>query len=616
MQRITERTNFITRDIDVVGDVDGMVRLLRTSDAQMFCGYEDFPSCFDEDCLGALEKISLRMKLCMQDRLNGVRGSVVMSGCGTSGRIAYFCSKNYNYCFRKVFSDRIDNDECFQFIIAGGVNALVSPQEAAEDKPDIGARDLVNVISNTKTERGLFIGITCGFSAGYVAGQVMQLSEDKSLGFDSVLFGFNPKELARDSPIEGWRDGNISFKDVIENVEKNQSREDEFFFLNPIVGPESITGSTRMKGGSATKFLLDVAFSSAIMSILDEKKKIRDNIIQVLSGFEHTVRSTYDFSSNTFSTNSLKSITPTIEMAANSLKNGNLDERNEDQMGHIYYIGAENAGILGFIDSSECVPTYGAHPNDVRGFIKKGWNDVFTHHNQDINSDFEQKGSSFGISYDFFKQNILHTVNSRDSVFFLAIEQCIDEETLADMKEILNTVKERGASVCWILVTTKGNNSLYQTVSELGSPILHHALDSLGPVPFLYGYAELSMKLFLNAITTGAHVLKGMTFGNRMINLKVSNNKLFYRAINIVSSIMNVTEELAEKCVLRAIYNDSTPESNLVSLHISHAIKMNKVVPVALLLASSGGTLTVEQAREMLAKDPVVRQVILKEKKN
>ena len=191
-QRITESSNLLTRDIDVVG-IDGIVRLLRTSDAQMFCGYEDFPSCFDKDCVNTLEKIAFRMKECMLDSLNGVGASVVMSGCGTSGRIAYFCAKNYNSCFKKLFENRlVDKKDCFQFIIAGGVNALVSPQEAAEDKPDIGSRDLLTLISNTQTKRGLFIGITCGFSAGYVAGQLMQLSEDKSLNFDSVLFGFYP----------------------------------------------------------------------------------------------------------------------------------------------------------------------------------------------------------------------------------------------------------------------------------------------------------------------------------------------------------------------------------------------------------------------------------------
>ena len=187
------------------------------------------------------------------------------------------------------------------------------------------------------------------------------------------------------------------------------------------------------------------------------------------------------------------------------------------------------------------------------------------------------------------------------------------------MKQIYEQVKLKGTSLCWILVTHRSESavehpSILSEISQMDTNILCHKLDSLGPVPFMYGYAELSMKLFLNAISTAAHILKGMTFGNRMINLKVSNNKLFYRAINIVSSVMNVNEELAEQCVLRAIYNDSTPDSNLVSHHISKAIKMSKVVPVALLLASSEGNLTVQEAREKLSLDPVVRNVIQKEK--
>ena len=54
-----------------------------------------------------------------------------------------------------------------------------------------------------------------------------------------VLLGFNPTELSRDSKIEGW---DKTFRNVV-NLMKNSPKA---IILNPIVGPESITGSTRM----------------------------------------------------------------------------------------------------------------------------------------------------------------------------------------------------------------------------------------------------------------------------------------------------------------------------------------------------------------------------------
>jgi len=45
---------------------------------------------------------------------------------------------------------------------------------------------------------------------------------------------------------------------------------------------------------------------------------------------------------------------------------------------------------------------------------------------------------------------------------------------------------------------------------------------------------EISCKWILNVVSTGAHVLKGKVYRNRMIDLAISNNKLFYRGAKFV----------------------------------------------------------------------------------
>ena len=58
--------------------------------------------------------------------------------------------------------------------------------------------------------------------------------------------------------------------------------------------------------------------------------------------------------------------------------------------------------------------------------------------------------------------------------------------------------------------------------------------EGLYGVPFL---VDFSLKLITNAITTGGMILRGRVYGNRMINLTVSNNKLFHRSIKIIQEI-------------------------------------------------------------------------------
>ena len=44
--------------------------------------------------------------------------------------------------------------------------------------------------------------------------------------------------------------------------------------------------------------------------------------------------------------------------------------------GHVRYYGYDDCGVLSLVDSSECPPTFGAHFDDIRGFILDGWQDM------------------------------------------------------------------------------------------------------------------------------------------------------------------------------------------------------------------------------------------------
>ena len=129
-----------------------------------------------------------------------------------------------------------------------------------------------------------------------------------------------------------------------------------------------------------------------------------------------------------------------------------------------------------------------------------------------------------------------------------------------------------------------------------------------------------AMKLLLNGISTAGHVLSGNVLQNRMINVRVSNDKLFYRAIGMVQEFGSVDAEVARRCLLQSIYGEDgfqKMESVPVSKHITAARDLDKIVPVAIILAAqvAGGSSsknTTAQIRKMLETEPSLRQVIKK----
>eukprot|EP00762_Andalucia_godoyi_P000911 ANDGO_03845.mRNA.1 N-acetylmuramic acid 6-phosphate etherase len=517
--RITEQSNVLTSNIDVC-DTIGVLRLLRQSDAQLFAGFGPFPGLCDEETQLKISQIAFLMRDVMFTA-NDRPSAVVFSGCGTSGRLACFCAEEFARVYESSKSEP-NSEICgnceFHYLIAGGDRALVRAVENAEDDPNLAVLDLAQFVSDPQAyHRILYIGITCGLSAPYVFAQIQHLSRFSNT--TGVLLGFNP--LVPDA--------------VSDLVEQNK-----IILLNPVVGPEPITGSTRMKGGSATKIILETIFYRAL---------VRRNIATMLRYYEEACRKVYL---------SIELLQHVVNAAAHSLRSG----------GHVYYIGRENYGILGFIDASECVPTYGASFDDVRGFKIGGWR-----------------------SLPETTPDQLPPVSSFDTVIFL------DPQTA----ELYTPKLPAGKKAYTIHVTSSEVPDLSASVCVWG---VHQSFAR-----------ELAMKLVLNAVTTGAHVLRGMTFGNRMINVRVSNMKLFYRAVRIISDVACVDEAVAQDALFRSLYLvDAVPAdipAKPVAEHVSQATTREKVVPLAILLCYNR-TLHVADGNRLLEGDPIIRHLLNK----
>ncbi len=140
----------------------------------------------------------------------------------------------------------------------------------------------------------MFFGITCGLSAPYVAGQIAFAMDEPNV--TTCLVGFNPVSLARNAPIENWDRTCAQVFSSLESREKDGSP--KHVVLNPIPGPEPITGSSRMKGGSLTKIILDSVFLSALRRLQDGGSTCVPRA--VVSTLESVYRQTYRYHDESF----------------------------------------------------------------------------------------------------------------------------------------------------------------------------------------------------------------------------------------------------------------------------------------------------------------------------
>ncbi|KAL0218644.1 hypothetical protein P9112_004297 [Eukaryota sp. TZLM1-RC] len=515
MSTISELPNYITHNIDLA-DASTFIDLLRQVDDQIFGGFEQYESCLSDSIVSKLQFIADQIKQVLSQG-----GLVLMAGAGTSGRLAHLCCRRGNDILSSyTFSGK------FIPLVAGGNPALISAQEGAEDSSLLAKQDINTYISTDKPI--IYIGITCGLSAPYVG---VQLSEClKKPNIQTVVLGFSPVALARNTPVPGC-DG--TFKEILD-----KSLDQGGLALTPVVGPEAITGSTRMKGGTVTLLLLVDVIDAALMGA-----EVRCGLASVNSN----VKILY---------NQLKmsqSIKKLMETAGKALMNGN----------RIFYFGDNYPGQMAVIDASECPPTFGASPSDVQGFITGGWDCL------GVDKETFPKEDMYLIDVADFESSV--KVSQGDLCLFLSEYNIINEE--------LNRLLSETRSKCQCFVVNIRDVSCRK-------PCHDENLVDL-PIKFDFLSSLICFKLVLNLVSTFAHVYIGKIFQNRMADLRLSNTKLLNRASVTLSKILDISKEVARSHLLTVIYGCPVEEtSNTNELdHIEAAVHVAHIVPKAILLA-------------------------------
>jgi N-acetylmuramic acid 6-phosphate etherase len=184
------------------------------------------------------------------------KGRLFYIGAGTSGRLGILDASECPPTFRT-------DPELVQGIIAGGQPAIFRAVEGAEDDPAAGARAIA---FRNITARDTIIGIAASGRTPFVWGA---LEEAKKRGAKTILLTFNPNlQLPKTPKLD--------------------------LLLDVNVGPELLTGSTRLKSGTATKLILNIlttltmvrlgkVASNLMIDLNPSNIKLRDRAIRIVN---------------------------------------------------------------------------------------------------------------------------------------------------------------------------------------------------------------------------------------------------------------------------------------------------------------------------------------------
>ncbi|MBQ9210782.1 MAG: N-acetylmuramic acid 6-phosphate etherase [Clostridia bacterium] len=217
-------------------------------------------------------------------------------------------------------------------------------------------------------------------------------------------------------------------------------------------------------------------------------------------------------------------------------KSVDLIEAQLRKGGRLFYAGAGTSGRLGVLDAAECPPTYGVDPGLVVGLIAGG-----------------------------------------PSAFLKAVEGAEDSRELGKQDLMAHDFSEKDALVG---IAASGRTpyviGAMDYAREVGAPVMaitccrdsamsHHADVTMAPIPgpeVITGSSRMKsgtcQKLVLNMLSTCVMVKLGKVYGNLMVDVQATNEKLVDRSIRIVRTATGVDAEEAKRVLEQSGFSCKT----------------------------------------------------------
>ena len=794
---VTERVSPHALDMESRG-AEGVLEALAACDAEMWAeahadddGTRDassHPGLIHPTVVADIARLALAVSRCVASDTPETPAAVLVVGCGTSGRLAFQCARAAELSSRHEkggVRGRKRKRAVFRHVLAGGDAALFQSAESCEDDRERGASDFRRAVAAYEPhplKSLVVVGVSCGLSAPYVSSFLAEAGrfgarapEGKdALTVARFALGFNPR---RDAPERGGfrelfpsfaetraepgpaRVASETFALASKNFDvsadgpsgRDARRDEDVVFVNPVLGPELVAGSSRLKGGSATKIILDAAFAVAEVmrgagigtASLENTRNTRPAddrtaaalTSRALSAFEAATRRAH---SRLVSRDACGAASACASAAGAVAAGGDVSlvsvaefaeiaesvRVDESPSGTSDGVTTELRTVAGvtvaaLVDASEQRPTFGTPAEKYRAFGGGGWNALFgksgsaTNDRDGVEATFRDGDfprGRFDVSWDAYvrdaetkkhlsvgddaRVSVSDTAkrkettetktmtNTKTKTFLLVLFTPADgaraarQRRAARLAMALERAKHpdgegvRRASFAFLcvradarepktppweanvtnggaesgLASAFGADAVFvdlvspdalgdETRSRDGkrkrfdvsrSSALETSLHEALLARLAPRAAELGAKVALNAISVAAHALCGKTLAGRMIDVRVSNVKLYHRAARVVAAAAGTDVEAARDAIARACGvepvkkkqtrktrdADGTDEtSTLQRTHhrertavIARASTLSSVVPIAALLAR-GAFDTAEEARNALAKN-------------
>jgi N-acetylmuramic acid 6-phosphate etherase len=216
-----------------------------------------------------------------------------------------------------------------------------------------------------------------------------------------------------------------------------------------------------------------------------------------------------------------EAIAKAIEIAETTFRNG----------GRLFYVGAGTSGRLGVLDASEMPPTYGTDPEMVQGIIAGGHR-ALTRSQENAEDRLESAVEDLQA----------HGVRGGDFVIGIAASG-----TTPYVRRALAYAREVGARTGLVACSPPPPETV-QLADVLILPVTGPEAVT-GSTRMKAGTAT---KLVLNTITTGAMIRLGKTYGNLMVDLRATNEKLRDRSQRIIMEVCDIGRDEARTLLERA----------------------------------------------------------------
>ncbi|UJB70936.1 N-acetylmuramic acid 6-phosphate etherase [Acaryochloris sp. 'Moss Beach'] len=208
-----------------------------------------------------------------------------------------------------------------------------------------------------------------------------------------------------------------------------------------------------------------------------------------------------------------------VEKAAQALQQG----------GRLFYVGAGTSGRLGVLDAAECPPTFCTPPEMVQGILAGGQAALVK--SSEALEDRADDGAAAIADRNVCETDVVMGITAGGTTPFV--------------HGALHAANERGATTVFMACVPTDQ---FTIDVDIDVRLL------VGP-EILAGSTRLKAgsvtKLALNIISTGAMVQIGKVYGNRMVDVSVTNSKLEDRALRIIADLTELPREQAAELLGR-----------------------------------------------------------------